>query len=195
MLRKRKSPDFGESPLPKRRHIEAWLDLAPDISVASVEPSELDIPPSPPSQMALTIPTPRPTINEYSTSPVRSSAPSGALTANADPNKFRESLRQKNVLDADLPTVKPKPTPHNWDELQKLLTLDRSTPELTEDDIEDANTLIATANGETQMACSLGPYIVKSLAWVRNPFNMRILQDVLWTHSVSIHCLGQVSQD
>jgi hypothetical protein len=187
MLGKRKSPDFSDPHLPKRRHIEAWLDYA-DSPIAFVEPSELNIPPSPPSEMASTIPTPRTAINESSTSLVHSSAPSGALTANADPSRFRESLRLMNVLDADLEDVRLKRKPHNWDELQRVLTLDRSTPELLEDDMEDVQTLIKTANGETQMACSLGPYIVKTLAWVRKPFNMRILQDVLWTHAVSTLC-------
>jgi len=193
MLGKRKSPDFGEPPLPKRRHIEAWLDLAPDIPVASVEPSELDIPPSPPSQMASTIPTPRMTINESATSPVRSSAPSGALTANTNPKAFRESLRLHNVLDADLENVKPKP--RNWDELQKLLTLDRSTPELSETDMEDVKILIRNANNELQMTHWLCPYIVKDLDWIRKPFNMRMLQDEVWTRAVCFDHTKQVSED
>jgi len=184
MSGKRKSPDLDGTTAPKRQHIEAWLDVA-DVPVASVEPSEVDIPPSPPPQLASTIATTQMTNYESSRSPARSSAPSGALNADSDHEAFKRCLEMHNIRDGDWMPDKCKPKPHNWDELQKVLQLERSSPELQESDMTRIDTLTKNASNETQMNHWLCPYIVKDVDWIREPFAMRILQEKMWTRAVS----------
>jgi len=184
MTEKHKSPDHAGTPLPKRRHIEAWLDRA-ERPIASVEPSQLDVPPSTPSNIASTIPTPETTKHESPRSSVRSDAPSGDLNANIDHGAFKEALRVYDILDADLEIGKCKPKPNNWDELQNVLNLERSSPELEAGDMERIHKLISHASNESQMNRWLCPYMVKDVDWVGGPFDMRILQNGLWTRAVS----------